>query len=195
MATVQIRQRATVAGNLATAAACADLSPVLRALGATVNLRSTRGARDVAMADFFTTVRATVMAPGEIITSVRVAAQPPRSGAAFVKFGYRRGAQIAVASAAAWLVLDGEKVKDLRLVLGAVAPTPLLVEGAKVLLGEKPEGDALEAACAAASRECKPISDIRGSEAYRRAIVTVVCRQAIERAAARAAMRVEGGRP
>ena len=112
-----------------------------------------------------------------------------------MKFGYRRGAQIAVASAAAWLVLEGDEVRDLRLVLGAVAPTPLLVEGARVLLGQKPEGDALEAACAAASRESKPISDIRGSEAYRRAIVAVICRQAIERAASRAAIRVEGGRP
>jgi carbon-monoxide dehydrogenase medium subunit len=100
-----------------------------------------------------------------------------------------------VASAASWVLLEGDKVRDLRLVLGAVAPTPLAVEGASVLLGERPEGDALDAACAAASRECKPISDIRGSEAYRRAVVAVVCRQALERAAARAALQGEGGRP
>ncbi len=187
MATVQIRQRATVAGNLATAAACADLAPVLRALGATVRLRSVEGERALPIAEFFTGVRATALRPGEILTGVEVPARGPGEGSAFVKFGYRRGAQIAVASAAAWITLDDGKVRAIRLVLGAVAPTPLSVQGANALLGFAPAGAPLEEACQAASRECRPISDLRGSEAYRRAVVAVVARQALELAAARAA--------
>lgn len=200
MATVQIRQRATVAGNLATAAACADFSPVLCALGATVRLRSAQGERVLPMAEVFTGARATMLQPGEILTAVEIAARKPCEGSAFVKFGYRRGAQIAVASAAAWMTLDQGKVKEVRLVLGAVAPTPLAVQGASALLGCAPEGAPLEAACQAASAECKPISDLRGSVAYRRAVIAVVSRQAIQLAHRRAEESAprgsqEGGRP
>lgn len=191
MATVQIRQRATVAGNLVTAAACADLAPILAALDVKVVLRSARAERSVPIASFFTGPRQTVLAADEILVSAEVPSGVPGSGSAYVKFGYRRGAQIAVASAAAWLKLEGGTVRAVRLVLGAVAPIPLVVRGAQVLVGERPEGAPLEAACAAASTECKPISDIRGSEAYRRAVVAVVARQAIERAA----LRAEGRTP
>ena len=187
MATVQIRNRATVAGNLATAAACADLAPPLVALNALVRLRSASSERVVPLADFFLGARATVLEPAELITSVEVSAPAPGSGSGFVKFGYRRGAQIAVASAAAWLTLADGKVRDVRIVLGAVAAIPLRVRGATALLGAEPEGAALDAACQAASAECLPISDIRGSASYRRAVVAVVTRQAVELAARRAA--------
>lgn len=187
MATVQIRNRATVAGNLATAAACADLAPPLVALGASVHLRSASAERVVPLAGFFRGARATVLAPGELITSVEVPAGAPGSGSAFVKFGYRRGAQIAVASAAAWVVLSNGIVREARIVLGAVSPVPLDVRGAAALLGQPPEGAALEAACQAAASECQPISDLRGSAEYRRAVVAVVTRQAVELAARRAA--------
>lgn len=187
MATVQIRNRATVAGNLTTAAACADLSPIFSAIGAVVELRSTSGARELGLGKFFTGARATAMRPGEILTRVLLPALVPRSGSAFVKFGHRRGAQIAVASAAVNLSLDeAGQVKQARLVLGAVAPTPLVVEGVLALVGHGVEGASLEAACAAAAAECKPISDLRGSEAFRRAVVAVISRQALESAARRA---------
>jgi CO/xanthine dehydrogenase FAD-binding subunit len=195
MATVQVRNRATVAGNLATAA-CADLPPVLRALGARILMRSLSGARKVDLADFFTGARGTVLEPAELIEAVEIPAPARGSGSAYVKFGYRRGAQVAVASAAAWVVMEGEIVREARLVLGAVAPVPLLVKGISALLGNRPEGDALEAACAAASAECLPISDIRGSEAYRRAVVAVISRNAITMAAERATFGpAAGGRP
>jgi carbon-monoxide dehydrogenase medium subunit len=187
MATVQIRNRATVAGNLATAAACADLAPPLVALGASVRLRSASAERVVPLAGFFRGARATVLEPAELITTIEVPARAAGSGSAFVKFGYRRGAQIAVASAAAWVVLTEGIVRDVRIVLGAVAPVPLDVRGAAALLGQRPEGAALEAACRAAAAECLPISDLRGSAQYRRAVVAVVTRQAVELASRRAA--------
>jgi CO/xanthine dehydrogenase FAD-binding subunit len=196
MATVQVRNRATVAGNLATAAACADLPPVLRALGARILMRSLSGARKVDLADFFTGARETILESAELIEAVEIPAPARGSGSAYVKFGYRRGAQVAVASAAAWVVMEGEIVREARLVLGAVAPVPLFVNGISALLGNRPEGEALEAACAAASAECLPISDIRGSAAYRRAVVAVISRNAITMAAERATFEpAAGGRP
>lgn len=185
MATAQIRTVATVGGNLASAAACGDLAPVLIALGATIHLRSSEGSRALSLTEFFTGPRTTVLAPGELITRLEI----PAAGSAscYVKFGYRAGSQIAVVSAAAQLTRDGAVAKRVRLVLGAVAPVPFLVKGASVLDGRPVEGAALEAACASAASECRPISDIRGSEAYRRAIASVVARQALESAWRRSA--------
>lgn len=187
MATVQIRNRATVAGNLATAAACADLSPILSALEGRVTLRAPSGERSLVLTEFFTGARSTAMHSGELLTKVFLPAPGPRSGCAFVKFGHRRGAQIAVASAAANLSLDeAGRVTRARLVLGAVAPVPLAVDGVSSLLGQTVEGVPLAAASAAAAAECTPISDIRGSEAFRRAVVAVISRQALELASRRA---------
>jgi carbon-monoxide dehydrogenase medium subunit len=186
MATPQVRQRATLGGNLATAAACADMPPILIALGAVVEIRSVYEPRQVPLQEFFVGVRATALQPGELISALRLQQPAPHSSSAYVKFGYRRGAQIAVASAAAAVTMDGDRIQSIRLVLGSVAPVPVVVRGASVLVGAKPEGAALAAACTAAAAECAPISDIRGSEAYRRAIVEVIARRAVLQACARA---------
>jgi len=180
MATVQIRNRATVAGNLATAAACGDLAPILIALGARLELRSAAGARPVPLESFFTGPRTTVLGPGELIASIHLPTAGPGLGSAYVKFGYRGGSQFAVVSAAAWVEQADGRARSVRLVLGAVAPVPFAVQGASVLAGRVVEGAALDAACAAAASECRPISDIRGSEAYRRAITSVIARRALE---------------
>src|SRR5512139_1118303 len=180
MATVPIRNRATVAGNLATAAACGDLAPILIALGARLELRSASGARTVPLDAFFTGPRTTVLGPGELIASIHVPDAPPATGTSYVKFGYRGGSQIAVVSAAARIEQAGGRARSVRLVLGAVAPVPFAVQGASVLAGRPVEGAALDAACAAAASECRPISDIRGSESYRRAIAPVIARRALE---------------
>ncbi|MGE5175214.1 MAG: FAD binding domain-containing protein [Hyphomicrobiales bacterium] len=182
MATVQIRTIATVGGNLASAAACGDLAPVLIALEATIRLRSLDGERALSLVDFFTGPRTTVLAPGELITRLEIPVAGPRTASAYAKFGYRGGSQIAVVSAAAGVTQEAGVARRVRLVMGAVAPVPFLVKGASVLVGRPVEGAALEAACAAAASECRPISDIRGSEAYRRAIASVVARQALESA-------------
>jgi len=180
MATVQIRTVATVGGNLASAAACGDLAPVLIALGATIELRTSLGERVLPLPDFFTGPRTTVLAQGEIITRLRIPTTEPGAASSYVKFGYRGGSQIAVVSAAVSLVHEAGVAKRVRLVLGAVAPVPFSVKGASVLVGRPVEGAALDAACAAAASECRPISDIRGSESYRRVVVSVIARQALE---------------
>ncbi len=187
MATAQIRTVATVGGNLASAAACGDLAPVLIALDATIHLRSAAGERELPLTEFFTGPRTTVLAPDELITRIEFPAAKKRSASSYAKFGYRGGSQIAVVAAAAQVNRDGSVAERVRLVMGAVAPIPFLVKGASVLTGRPVEGAALEAACAAAASECRPISDIRGSEAYRRTISSVVARQALESAWRRSA--------
>lgn len=187
MATPQIRTLATVGGNLASAAACGDLAPILIALGAAIHLRSSSGTRRLSLPDFFTGARATALAPGELITRLEVPAAEKGSSSSYVKFGYRGGSQIAVASAAAHLTREGNVARRVRLVLGAVAPVPVLVRGAGSLVGQSVEGAALDAACAAAAAECRPISDIRGSESYRRAIASVIARRALDLAWRRSA--------
>ncbi len=180
MATVQIRNLATVAGNLASAVACGDLAPILIALDARLELRSASGGRELPLADLFTGPRTTALGPGELITAIVIPVAGRGSGSAYVKFGYRGGSQVTVVSAAAHVVQEKRRARSVRLVLGAVAPVPLAVQGAAVIVGRSVEGPALEAACTAAASECRPISDIRGSESYRKAITSVIARQALE---------------
>lgn len=179
MATVQVRNVATAAGNLASAAACGDLAPVLISLGARLRLRSASGERTVSLTDFFTGPRATVLLPGELICEILMPVPERGSGSAYTKYGYRGGSQIAVVSAAAAVVQENGKARSVRLVLGAVAPVPFAVQGAAVLVGGAIEGAALDSACAAAGTECQPISDIRGSWSYRRTITSVIARRAL----------------
>ena len=187
MGTAQVRTLATVGGNLASAAACGDLAPVLIALEATIHLRTLDAVRQLPLREFFTGPRTTVLAPGELILRLEIPVAEKGSGSSYVKFGYRRGSQVAVVSAAAYIARKGNVVRGVRLVMGAVAPIPFLVRGAAVLVGRAPEGPALESACAAAASECCPISDIRGSESYRRAVAPVIARRALELAWRRSA--------
>ncbi len=189
MATVQIRNVATAAGNLASAAACGDLAPVLISLGAQLRLRSASRDRTVPLTDFYTGARATVLGPGELITEILIPVPEGGSGSAYAKFGYRGGSQIAVVSAAASVRQESGRARSVRLVLGAVAPVPFAVQGAAVLVGRPVEGAALDAACAAAGTECLPISDIRGSWAYRKTVASVIARRALLSAWRRSAGR------
>lgn len=188
MGTVQVRTVGTAAGNLASAAACGDLAPMLIVLEAKLRLRSAPfRERELPIEAFFTGARGTALNPGELITTLRIPTAAPRTGSAYVKFGYRRGAQVSVVSAAARVEREGERVRSARLVLGAVGPVPVVVQGAELLAGERLEGSPLDAACLAAAAECAPISDVRGSEAYRRAMAAVVARHALQTAWARSA--------
>ncbi|HUU83335.1 MAG TPA: xanthine dehydrogenase family protein subunit M [Phycisphaerae bacterium] len=188
MAAPQIRNRATVGGNIASAVPCADLPPILTAMNASVVLWSTRGQREVPLDSFFVGARQTVLAGGEILSGVRVPDPPPGFGAAYARFALRNGNAIAVAAVAASVTLSGkDTVRDARVVLGAVAPVPKLVESAgSALLGQSPDDDAFHRAAVAARDAAEPISDIRGSADFRRHLVQVLTHQALATACARA---------
>nr|CAI78853.1 carbon monoxide dehydrogenase medium chain [uncultured bacterium] len=188
MANPQIRNVATVGGNIASAVPCADLPPILTAMGASVVLWSAAGQREVPLDAFFVGPRQTVRRDDEVLTAILVPQPPPSFGAAYARFQLRDGNAIAVAAVAAGVLLDNDSsVKEARIVLGAVAPVPLLVESAgAALVGQAPEESAFRHAADAAMGAAEPISDLRGSAEYRRELVGVLTRRALSAACQRA---------
>jgi carbon-monoxide dehydrogenase medium subunit len=188
MATLQIRNTATIGGNLIGANPCADLPPVLIVLDATAEVVSGKGTREVPIQDLITGPRQTVLAKDELLAAILVPQPPPGFGAAYARFGLRKGNSIAVATVAASLILDDDgAVRDVRLALGAVAPRPLNVDAAKLWLEDrKLNGDAFAEVARAAMEAAQPISDIRGSAEYRRELVGVLTRRALVAAEKRA---------
>ncbi len=188
MAAAQVRNLATVGGNISSAVPCADLPPILTAMNATVTLWSPGGEREVPLESFFTGPRSTVRGDDEILTAVHVPEMPPRFGAAYARFAQRDGNAIAVASVAASLLLaENGTVKEARVVLGAVAPVPKLVmEAGEPLIGRVADEEALRAAAVIARDAAEPITDLRGSVGFRRDLVEVLTRRALRSALLRA---------
>jgi carbon-monoxide dehydrogenase medium subunit len=188
MASQQIRNLATVGGNIACAAPCADLPPILIVMDASIDLRSASGERTVPLDAFFTGPRETTIAPGEVLTAVRVPAQKAGFGAAYARFGQRAGNAISVAAVAASLWLDkGGTIREGRIALGAVAPIPLVVSrAAERMRGAEPSAETFSELSALAMEAAQPICDVRGSADFRRELVGVLTRRALGRALERA---------
>jgi len=188
MATLQVRNTATIGGNVAGANPCADLPPVLMVLDAVAVIVSADGQRNVPVRELITGPRETILERNEFLAAILVPRPPARFGAAFARFGLRNGNAIAVASVAASLVLNEDgTVKQARIALGAVAPVPTMVEGANLWLeGRKLNGDASAEAARAAMEAAQPISDLRGSAEYRRELVGVLTKRALVAAEKRA---------
>ncbi|MGD8395611.1 MAG: xanthine dehydrogenase family protein subunit M [Candidatus Eiseniibacteriota bacterium] len=185
----QIRHQATIGGNFCRAVPCADTPPVCIAADAQVRLLDGAAARrTLPAAEFFTGPRRTVRAQGELLIEILVPVQPPHSATSYQRFALRRGMAVAVAAVAARLTIEDGIVSDARVVLGAVAPVPLVASDcARTLVGQPP-GDAVFAdAAARAAAEARPITDIRGSAAYRQELIRVLAQRAFTEAAARAA--------
>lgn len=186
MASPQIRSMATVGGNIASAIPSADLPPSLIAAEATIILYCGTP-REVSLVDFFTGPRKTVCGPGEVLVSVMIPIPPPRTGISYKKMTLREANALAVVGVASRLTLKYNKIKKAVIVLGAVAPIPLLAAGASEFLnGQMPSDSLFEEAASRAKEEGKPISDIRASAWYRRELIQILTRrtlvQALERA-------------
>jgi carbon-monoxide dehydrogenase medium subunit len=185
--TPQVRHRATIGGNLCSAASCGDLAPLLVALGARAILAVPEKRREVPLEEFFSDHRRTVLEPGQILVEIVVPAKTSGEGAAYRAFGLRAANFITVAGVAAFLRLEDGLCKAARIALGAVAPTPLLVPGVEERLVGRPLDDATITAAALAAREAAaPISDVRGSAEHRRELVEALCVQALGTAVERA---------
>ena len=181
----QIRNRATIAGNLITASPANDTITPLMALGASVTLRSVSGERRVALADFYTGLRRTVMRPDELMTQIDFPAMGPRQRGIFLKLGLRRAQAIAVINLAVVLELEGARVKNASIMLGSVAPTILRAEEAEqALVGRTLDTVTIEAIAALTAAAPSPIDDVRGSAVYRRRTLKSLTRRALRLLAA-----------
>lgn len=183
-ASIQVRHRATVVGNVCRASPSADTLPPLIADGAVLRIHGPQGQRRCAVQDFCTGPGRTVLAADEIVTHIEIPAPPPRTGKAYIKHGRRAQMELATVGVAVRVSLDAEgRVADLGIVLAAVAPTPLrAVQAEAVLRGQRPTAARLAEAAQAASDEARPIGDVRGSADYRREMVRVLTRRALEQA-------------
>ncbi|MDX1690606.1 MAG: 2Fe-2S iron-sulfur cluster-binding protein, partial [Acidimicrobiia bacterium] len=179
VASPQLRNQATVVGNVVTASPANDTITPLRALGTTVEVASHRGRRSIDLADFHTGVRGTVLAPDELVTGLRVRALGEGEDGVFVKAGLRSAQAISVVHLAAVVTRDGDgTVTDARLLLGSVAPT--IVSGpVGALVGTGLEDDVLGPVAAQVAASVRPIDDVRAPAAYRRDLVETMTLRAL----------------
>jgi aerobic carbon-monoxide dehydrogenase medium subunit len=185
----QVRNVATVGGNLANASPAADLVPCLLALDGMVRLVGPGGERELPVERFLLGPNRTARRPDELLTLVSLPALPAHSSSAFLKAGRRRAMEISVVCVAARLTLDasGERCLEARIALGAVAPTTVRArEAERTLEGRPVGGEAFARAAAAAQEACRPIDDVRASAAFRRHLVGVLVRRALDRCVERA---------
>ena len=182
---IQIRNRATIGGNMANATPSADVAPSLIALDATAKIASAAGERTVSMEEFFRGPGQNVMSTDEILTEITIPRTGPLMVGEYIKFSPRDMMDLAyIGVAVAYNFAGDKKCSGVRIVLGAVAPTPLRAKNSEALL----EGQVLSEELAAkvgdeATRESKPISDVRSSADYRRAMVGVMTKRALLNAA------------
>jgi carbon-monoxide dehydrogenase medium subunit len=187
VATIRVRNMATVGGGLAHADPNQDPPPSLIALGATVKATSANGSRVIPIDDFFTDYYETVLNPDEIITELFVPKLPPNAGAAYLKFLPRTADDYATVSAAAVLSLDKSKktISDVRIALGSVGATPIRATAAEALLrGQPVKPEAFAEAAEKAKEAVDPVSDFRGSAGYKKEMAGVFVRRALEKALA-----------
>ena len=189
---VQIRNRATVVGNVCNASPAADTVPVLLACEARVVTLTRAGAgRTIPLVEFCTAPGRTVLAPGEIVTAIDLPLPRAAQGSAFARLTRRRGVDLAVVNAAVVVSADGTT----RVALGAVAPTVLIVTDETGHLARPDAATAdREAAIARIAAHARPRSDVRGAADYRAAMVTVLVRRALAVAHHRLRASLQEGR-
>ncbi|MFH0915400.1 MAG: xanthine dehydrogenase family protein subunit M [bacterium] len=181
MATVAIRNQATLAGNICNGSPSAETAPALIVLDAEVRIVGRGGERIVPVEAFFTGPGSTVLEPDEVVAELRIP-EPPLGGGAYEKHSLRR-MDVAMVGVAALIVPEGEACGDVRIVLSAVAPTPIRAKKAEsILRGQVPMEALIEEAARAAAEESRPITDLRGSAQSRRNIVETLTNQVIHQA-------------
>jgi aerobic carbon-monoxide dehydrogenase medium subunit len=181
MASPQVRSLGTLGGNLCNASPSADTACPLIVMGATLKLAGPKGARMVLVEEFFLGPEKTVLGDGELLVEICVPDPPAHSAAVYLKHTVRRAMDLALVGVAATMSLNtAGSVRDVKVALGAVAPTPLRAQKAEDMLkGQKFSGELVSQAAQAAAKEARPISDVRSPADYRREMVRVLTQRAI----------------
>jgi CO/xanthine dehydrogenase FAD-binding subunit len=180
---VQTRNAGTVGGNLMTCVPSMDSGPPLLALDASVVLASERGERRLTLREFFVGPRRTAASPDELLTHIVIPEASLGKPMTFLKFGLRKGQALALVNVAAGFFSDGDSgtFGSPRIALGAVAPTVIRAfEAERRLTDQRLDSQAIREAAAIAATEASPIDDFRASAAYRRSLIAVLVRRALE---------------
>lgn len=180
LGSIQLRNRATVVGNICRASPSADTIPPLVADGAEIETWHPGGERRLPLADFFAGPGKTVLTPGEIAVAVHVPRPAPSSGRAYIKHGRRKAMELATVGVAVSLETEGDRCTAVRIALGAVGPRVLRAPAAEEILRDsRLDAETISSAAKSAMQECTPISNVRSSAAYRREMVGVLTRRAV----------------
>ena len=183
----QIQGRASLGGNLCNATPSADSIPPMIALNGTANIAGPNGNRQVAIEDFCTGVRQNALGSDEILVSLHFPAPVANSGANYIRFIPRNEMDIAVAGAGVSVVLDNGDIKEARVSLASVAPTPLFVQEAGDAIAGKPANDETVRIASGIARDAaRPITDMRGTIEFRQHLCEVLTRRALNTAIERA---------
>ena len=177
----QIRNRATISGNLITASPANDTITPLMAMAASVELQSKSGRREIPLANFYTGLRKTIMRDDELMTRIKFPALKQNQKGIFIKLGLRRVQAISVINTAVVVTLQGDQIEKVCITLGCVAPIIVHASDAEeYLLGKALTSEHIAQAARLASAEIQPIDDIRGTADYRHEMVRVLVRRALQ---------------
>ena len=175
-----VRNRATIAGNLADASPAADTAVPLLALEAMIITERNGGKREIPIDQFFLGPNRTVLKPDEMIREIVFPKPDPKSKMAYIKLGLRNAMAISVVSIAILMEREREECKKVRIALGAVAPKPIRAYGVgAILTNKKITMELVAACCEKVGREMNPISDIRASAEYRRSMASVLLKRVL----------------
>ncbi len=176
----QIRNRGTIVGNLVTASPANDTISPLMAMNARVVLQSQQSTRIVSLQDFYQGVRRTVMQPEEMMTEIIFPAMDNNQTGYFIKFALRKAQAISLVNITTIIEFDNGIIRDSKITLGAVAPVIIHAnEAEKFLLGKRLDEETIQMAAKLAMKSARPISDIRGSAAYRKTMVKVLTKKTL----------------
>ena len=183
VATIRIRNVATIGGSLAHADPNQDPPPALIVLGARVKLISIEGEREMLLEDFFTGYYETALRPDELVTEIMIPIQPSESHTSYIKFLPRTQDDYATVSAAVRVTMHGGRIADARVAIGSAGPVPIRARKVEeALRGQRPEDALIRDAAELATSSVDPVSDFRGSAGYKRAMSAVFVRRALEQA-------------
>ena len=186
ISSVQVKTMGTVVGNLCVATPASDIAPVLFVLAAKVKTTGVAPEKVIPIEHLFVAVGKTILEPHEIITEILVPKLPARTGGAFMKLA-KTADDIAKVNVAVTVTVANGRCDEAKIALGSVAPTPIrAIKAEATLMGQKLDEKAIVRAAEAAAESVKPITDVRSTAIYRKEMVKVLVKDALEKAIARA---------
>ena len=183
----QIQGRASFGGNLCNAAPSADAVPGMIAMGVTCKIASSQGVKDVPVEEFCLAPRKTILKSDELLISLNYPAPKPNTGSRYIRFIPRNEMDIAVVGVGAYVELEKNKFKDIRISLASVAPKPIFVkEAGSSVIGKEVNDENISLVAQKAKEAATPITDMRGTIEFRKHLCEVLTRRALNTAIERA---------